>query len=255
MIAAAVRFLLAAAAAGDCTAVPEPGLATVSSTIAAATTAPDLPNTPSPATFAEAWARRFEEAVRLGAGADARLSRSEAMRMDELDGWEGLFGDDARAILFPSGQQTMSVPVLLEKARARALTSATSASGGDGRLSLPDGSTKLYGSLRRDFLWLRGKLGLARSRTPAELGAIAGRIVLAAIDAGTAVRLPAVPPNAAGRKPILERLEHPASNTWGEVFLVEGRIYWSRAASAGPSVPLVGWYDAGPMPPPASPSS
>ena len=251
----AVTLLASPAQGGDCVSSPEPVIEALSSTLVTVSAGPDLPNTPSPTTFADAWALRFEEAVRLAAGRDERLSRSEAYRLGELDGWEALFADDARAVLFPTGQETMSVSKLVEIGRERALKSAKSAAGSDGRLSLPDGENKLYKRLRKDFLWLRGKLPIPPSRTREELAAIAEPLVLEAIDAGTAVKLPGPPPYAAGRKPIIERLEHPASNTWGDVFLVEGRIYWSRAASAGPSAALVGWYDIGPMPPPAVPES
>lgn len=235
---------LAAPLDGSCV---EPGASPVRviAEALAAAAAPDLPNTPNPAVFASAWTRRFEEAVTRAAARDGRLSRSEAKRISEREGFESLFSDDALAILSSTGQQTISIARIVELAHARALASATTAAGADGRLSLADG-TKLRTTLRADFQWLRGKGGPGSGRTDAQLTADVRAEAERALLFSTARKLAGPPASVMGRNPIVDRIDHPSSKTWASVWMANGQIYLSRASSS-PS-PLVGWYHVGAVP-------
>lgn len=208
---------------------------------------PILPTTPSAKTFADAWSRQLESAVKTAAGRDGRLSVTEAKRISERSGGPQLFSDNAVNYLLGKGQQTVSVSVLVTAAHAYAEAKAAAVAGADGRVSYAD-AAKLPADLRDDFMYLRGKLAAGPAeRSPEQLKADVGALAKSALDGNSAKKLAGPPAVVRGRKPIIERLEHPASKTHVSVWVADGRVYLSRASQT-PSA-LVGWYDAGPVPP------
>src|SRR5438034_287269 len=149
---------------------------------------------PTPAQFAEAWAKQFEATVTAAAGRDGRLSVSEASRIADV------FGDNAQAYLAEHHQKTVSPSVLVEAGRKFALEQATAAAGPDGRLSLED-AKKLDASLQADFFMLRGKgPAPAPFRTDAELKADVRQAVIDGFKNGTALKLSTTPPELTGRQ-------------------------------------------------------
>jgi hypothetical protein len=115
-----------------------------------------IANPPSVKTFVETWTHDFKAAVKKAAGADGRLTLSEATKLAAGSGPDKVFADNAVNYLKSTGKQSVSVEVLTAEMTALAQRAATAAAGPDGRLSLADGA-KLPSDLVVDFFMLRGK--------------------------------------------------------------------------------------------------
>lgn len=207
---------------------------------------PVLNRAPRPDEFARAWVDTYGAALREAAGKDGRISRTEASRIAErLDGGQRA-SDNVVNWLEAAGQKSVSVEKFLDVARGYVERMAARAAGADGRVSLVDAQS-LPADLQQDFLALRGRV----VDTPPALegdalkAAVASQ-VLAALDADSATKLSRPPSVVRGRRPYIENLPHPASNTRAIVYVANRTVYLSRASSA-PS-PLVGWYRVGPLP-------
>ena len=120
-----------------------------------------ISQSPSPATFADAWAKQFEKSVKKVAGTDGRLSVNEATKLSETTGPGQAFADEAKDFFQRSGQQTVSVPKLVSTVRGQVEASAKKAAGKDGRLSAED-MAKLPKHLQADVAVLKGNLGAAK---------------------------------------------------------------------------------------------
>lgn len=208
---------------------------------------PIFKSAPTVKAFTKEWTARFEAAIKSASGRDGRLSRVEASRLKERTGSAGLFSDSAVKLIDSFGQKSVSVNKLVDVARVEVERAARLAAGPDGRLSLTD-AKKLPVDLRDDFKWLRTSGIEPKQYTDAELKAVVKAQVLAALDAGRGTRLSAPPAVVRGRRPVVESIPHPASNTRAIAYVADGNIYISRA-SPTPS-PLVGWYKVGKLPPP-----
>jgi hypothetical protein len=198
--------------------------------------------------FTQEWTTRFEAAIKSAAGRDGRLSRTEARRLGERTDSAGLFSDSAVKLIDSFGTQSASVNKLVDVARVEVERAAKLAAGPDGRLSLAD-AKKLPIDLRDDFKWLRSSGVEPKQYTDAELKAVVKAEVLAYLDGGRATKLSGPPAVVRGRRPVVENIPHPASNTRAIAYVADGTIYLSRASPV-PS-PLVGWYKVGKLPPPS----
>ncbi len=206
---------------------------------------PLLPTTPKAVTFADAWAKKFEEVLRQGAGKDGRLTVTEARRIAERVDGGRFFSDNAVNWLNAKGQKSVAVGKLVEEGRKYALAQATQAAGKDGWVSFPD-AQKMRSDLRDDFLYLRGKIVDPKQPTPEQFKTDVKDVVLRAFDNETAKKLPGPPAIVKGRRELIEHLPHAPTQTNLRTWIADGRIYVSRAANR--PTPLVGWYDVGPMP-------
>ena len=135
----------------------EPAIDAVSRAASAASAAID--GAPSATVFASAWTSAFSSAVKSAAGSDGRLSRSEAKALGQRSDSSGLFGDNAVDWLDAKNQKSVDVEKLIREANRIAFTTGTIAAGPDGRLSLADADAKLPADLKKDYLFLRGRLG------------------------------------------------------------------------------------------------
>lgn len=203
--------------------------------------------TPTPAQLADAHRDAFADELRAAAGADGRLSKSEAKRIADraAPGW--LAADNAASFFEETGQKTVSIEKLIGVIHADVRAEASAVAGPNQRLSLVE-ARALPADLQADFFYLRGK-GLPERVEPADVKAWAEGKVKAALDDESATRLPAPPWQVMGKRPIIEHLPHPASHTHARVYVADDELYFSRAAPAGPGVPLVGWYHVGGLPP------
>lgn len=208
---------------------------------------PIFKSAPTVQAFTKEWTTRFEAALKLAAGRDGRVSRTEARRLAERTDSNGLFSDSAVKMLDSFGQQSASVNKLVDVARIEVERAAKLAAGPDGKLSLAD-ANKLPADLRDDFKWLRTSGVEPKQYTEAQLQAVVKREVLAYLDSGRATKLSGPPAIVRGRRPTVESIPHPASNTRAIAYVADGNIYISRASPV-PS-PLVGWYKVGKLPPP-----
>lgn len=208
---------------------------------------PVFKTAPTVSAFTEEWARRFEAAVRKASGKDGRISVTEARRLAEATSSDGLFSDTAVKVLDSFSQKTMSVNKLIDIARLEVELAVRDAAGPDGRLSLKD-ATRLPADIQDDFAWLRVSGVEPKQYTEAELKAAVTAEVLRALNDGTAKKLSAPPASVRGRRPVVESIPHPATNTRAIAYVANDTIYISRAASTPTS--LVGWYEVGPLPPP-----
>ena len=206
---------------------------------------PIIKTAPTPQAFAKAWAKEFEAAVKKAAGKDGRLSRTEAARIGELRDGSRVFGDTATKLM--GTRKTASVNKLVTEGMAVAEQAAIAAAGPNQKLSLTEGKKLNPGQLVDDFLYLRGKVpptGVIHS--PEQLAQVVTEMVLRALDNGTAVKLNAPPASVRGRRPVVENIPHPASNTRAIAYVADNIVYISRASPV-PS-PLVGWYRVGMVP-------
>lgn len=202
--------------------------------------------TPTPRQFADALRDTWGPVLREAAGADGRLSRPEAERIAERADPEWVVSDNASNWLRFSGQQTVSANKLIDRLHTWAEEQATVAAGANGKLSLVE-ARSLPADLQAELFYLRGK-GLPDRVEPATVAAWAEQAVRAALDAESATRLDAPPWQVRGKRPVVENVPHPASGTRAIAYVADGELYFSRAASAGPGVGLVGWYHVGPVP-------
>ncbi len=209
---------------------------------------PIFKSAPTVKAFTQEWTTRFEAALKLAAGRDGRVSRTEAKRLAERTDSNGLFSDSAVKMLDSFGQQSASVNKLVDVARIEVERAAKLAAGPDGKLSLAD-ANKLPVDLRDDFKWLRTSGVEPKQYTDAELQAVVKREVLAYLDSGRGTKLSAPPAIVRGRRPTVENIPHAASNTRASAYVADGNIYISRASPV-PS-PLVGWYKVGKLPAPS----
>jgi len=130
-----------------------------------------ISQSPSPATFAEAWAKQFEKSVKKVAGTDGRLSVNEAKKLSETTGPGKAFADEAVDFFQRSGQQTVSVPKLVSTLRGQVEAAAKKAAGADGRLSAED-MAKLPRHLQADVAVLKGDLGAVRPSLVSQLSSL-----------------------------------------------------------------------------------
>lgn len=208
---------------------------------------PIFKSAPTVKAFTQEWTTRFEAAIKAAAGKDGRLSRVEASRLSERTDSASLFSNTAVKLIDSFGQRSAAVNKLVDVARLEVERAAKLAAGPDGKLSLAD-AKKLPADLRDDFNWLRTSGVEPRQYTDAELKAVVKAEVLASLDSQRATKLPAPPATVRGRKPVVESISHPASNTRAIAYVANGTIYISRASPV-PS-PLVGWYKVGKLPAP-----
>ncbi|GMU60539.1 MAG: hypothetical protein AMXMBFR34_23020 [Myxococcaceae bacterium] len=204
-----------------------------------------LKTPPTPRAFAKAWAREFEAAVKKAAGKDGRLSRVEASRMAEARDGSRVYGDTASLLM--GTRKTASVSTLVAEGMALAEQAAIAAAGSNRKLSLAEGKKLHPGQLVDDFLQLRGRVpptGIIYS--PEQLAQVVTGMVQRALDNGTAVKLNAPPASVRGRRPVVDNIPHPASNTRAIAYVADHVVYISRASPV-PS-PLVGWYRVGMVP-------
>lgn len=202
--------------------------------------------TPSPAQLAAAVRDQFADVLRDAAGADGRLTRAEAARIAERADPEWIVADNAVSYLEKTGQKTVSAEKLIGKVHDYVLAKAEAVAGPNQKLSLLE-ARSLPADLQAEFFYLRGK-GLPERVSPVDLAEGVRAIVQQALDSESMTRLPAPPWQVMGKRPIIEHLPHPATSTHARVYVAEDQIYVSRAAPAGPGVPLVGWYHAGEVP-------
>jgi len=203
--------------------------------------------TPTPAQFASAVRDRFADTIRQAAGADGRLSVSEANKIAGKDDPEWIVADNAKDTIEKAGQQTMSAEKLIGRIYDDALAHATTAAGSNNKLSLLE-ARLLPANLQAEFFYLRGK-GLPDRVAPADIASHVAAVVMAAMDANSLTKLPGPPWQVMGKDPVVESLQHPATGTRAIIYVVDDQIYFSRAAPSGPGVPYVGWYHAGALPP------
>jgi hypothetical protein len=114
-----------------------------------------ISQSPSPSTFAKAWAKQFEKSVKSVAGKDGRLSVAEAQKLSASAGAKKAFADEALDFFDRTGQQTVSVPKLVKTVRTEVENAAKQAAGADGRLSQAD-LEKLPAHLKADVAVLQG---------------------------------------------------------------------------------------------------
>jgi Nuclease A inhibitor-like protein len=117
---------------------------------------PRIPSTPTVAKFVQTWSSDFKAAVKKAAGADGRLTLSEAQKLAQRPGADHVFADSAIAYLKTSGKKSVSVEVLTAEMKAYAQRSAEAVAGRDGKIGLREGA-KLPTDLVEDFFLLRGK--------------------------------------------------------------------------------------------------
>ena len=207
---------------------------------------PILNRAPSPAQFANAWATRFDAAVRPEGGRDGRISRAGGERVATHGGGDEVFAADVVKALDDRGQKTISVDKLVRELRDEVEEAARLIAGPNQRVSLTE-AQNLPTHLVRDFMLLRGKL---TDLQPVPLDGQALRDAVSAMttkafDDG-ANKLSQVPWQVRGVRPVVDNLPHAASNTRASVYVADGRVFASRAASF--PTPLVGWYDVGAVP-------
>ncbi|MBM4379533.1 MAG: hypothetical protein FJ086_09575 [Deltaproteobacteria bacterium] len=130
-----------------------------------------ISQSPSPATFADAWAKQFEKSVKKVAGEDGRLSVNEAKKLAETTGAGKAFADEAMDFFQRTGQQTVSVPKLVSTLRGQVEATAKKAAGADGRLSAAD-MAKLPKHLQADVAVLKGELGAAKPSLQTQLASL-----------------------------------------------------------------------------------
>ena len=206
--------------------------------------------TPTPTQLADAWVDAFGDAIREGAGADERLTPSEARRIALRDDEGFLASDNAANWLKFSGQKTVGAEPLLRRIHAYVEREATKVAGKNGKVSLKEGK-KLPADLRDDFFYLRGK-GAPKHRSAKDLAALALDLVTAALDPFTLTKLPGPPSTVRGQRRLAKSAKFPGDpHSQAHIFI--GRddvIYASVGASASsPNLPRVGWYRLGPVPP------
>jgi hypothetical protein len=202
--------------------------------------------TPTPAQFASAVRDRFAETIKNAAGADGRLSVSEAKKIAGKDDPDWIVADNAVDTIEKAGQKTMSAEKLLGRIYDDALTSAEAVAGPNQKLSLLE-ARLLPKNLQAEFFYLRGK-GLPDRVEPQDVKSYAAGVVMEAMDTNSLAKLSGPPWQVMGKDPVVEDLQHPATGTRATVYVVNDQIYFSRAASAGPGVAFVGWYHAGALP-------
>lgn len=112
-----------------------------------------LGRAPTVEQFGKAFRQGFEKALEEGAGRDGRLSLREAQRLKESG---NVFGDNAVNYLEKTGQQSVSVNKLLDRAEAYAFATAAKVAGPNRRLSLLE-ARALPKDLQADFFTMRGK--------------------------------------------------------------------------------------------------
>lgn len=210
---------------------------------------PIIKSAPTPQAFAKAWAKEFEATVKQAAGRDGRLSRTEAARIAERRDGTRVFGDTATRLM--GARKTASVSKLVSEGMAVAEQAAAAVAGANQKLSLAEGKRLSPGQMVDDFLYLRGKVpatGVIYS--PEQLAQVVTDLVVRALDRGTAVKLNAPPASVRGRRPVVENIPHPASQTRAIAYVAENTVYISRATSStSPEArALVGWYRVGMVP-------
>jgi hypothetical protein len=208
-----------------------------------------LTRAPSPAAFADAWVTAHSAALRAAAGQDGRLTAAAARRLEAAGGPSSLAGDNVESFLARTGQQSVGVDKFIREERARLVHEASAVAGPNHLVSRTE-AERLPVDARQDFFALRGRT----VNTPpailtgqALIDAVRSQ-VLAAFAPGAAPvqRISGSPWQVLGHRPVVEDLQHPASNTRFRVYVAERQVFASRASSA-PS-PLVGWYRIGPAP-------
>ena len=130
-----------------------------------------ISQSPSPSTFADAWAKQFEKSVKKVAGTDGRLTLNEAKKLADTTGPGKAFADEAMDFFQRTGQQSVSVPKLVSTLRGQVEASAKQAAGADGRLSSADMS-KLPQHLQADVAVLKGDLGAVKPSLVSQLSAL-----------------------------------------------------------------------------------
>lgn len=203
--------------------------------------------TPTPAELASAHKDRFSTVLRGAAGADGRITKSEAKKIRDRADPEWLVADNAVDFLEASGQQTVSAEKLIGVVHEALTASAAEAAGPNQRLSLVE-ARALPANLQAEFFYLRGK-GLPDRVDPADVRSWAESAVKAALDAESGRRLSRPPWQVRGKRPVVEHIPHPATSTHARAYVADDQLYFSRAAPAGGGTHLVGWYHVGPVPP------
>jgi hypothetical protein len=203
--------------------------------------------TPTPAQFATAVRDRFADTIKNAAGADGRLSVSEAKKIAGKDDPEWIVADNAVDTIEKAGQKTMRAEKLLGRIYDDALASAEAVAGPNQKLSLLE-ARLLPKNLQAEFFYLRGK-GLPDRVEPQDVKSYAAGVVMAAMDTNSLTKLSGPPWQVMGKDPVIESLQHPATGTRAIIYVVDDQIYFSRASPAGPGTAYVGWYHAGALPP------
>lgn len=206
-----------------------------------------LTRAPTPQELANAWVDRFGPRLREQAGRDGRISATEARRMIERTDDGKHASDNAVAFIRSQGSKTVSVEKLIGAVKTYVEARASQVAGSSGRVSLVQ-ARMLPKDLQDDYLVLRGRLTEPPALTGAALKSAVTDLVKEALDQGTLEKLSRPPASVRGRKPLIENIPHPASNTRAIVYIAAGKVYVSRASPV-PS-PLVGWYFAGEVPKP-----
>ena len=202
--------------------------------------------TPTPAQFAKAIKDQYADAIRDAAGKDGRISRNEAKKIAERSDPSWTVSDNIQNYLRITGQKSVSAEKMIRELAEYAEQRAAQVAGSNQRLSLIE-ARSLPQDLQAEFFYLRGK-GLPDRVTPQQLSEVVWRLVEAALDDETLIKLLGPPWQVMGKRPLIEDLPHPASKTRAIVYVVDDEIYVSRAASTGGGVDLVGWYSAGTVP-------
>ncbi len=205
---------------------------------------PFLGPAPRPAEFAAAWRQKLGDVLCQASNTDGRLSRPEAERILERSDEGFIVADNALSFFERTGQKTVRVEKLIRVLGAEVETEVAKVAGPNQRLSLIE-ARMLPKEIREDVLYLRGK-GLPKRVQPTDFKAAVRSMVQQVLDEESAIKLSAPPWQVMGKKPIIENIPHPASNTRAIVYVADGQVYFSRAAST--PTPLVGWYHGGPAP-------
>ncbi len=206
-----------------------------------------LNSAPTPAKLAEGWEQRFGPPLRRAAGRDGVLTGAAIDRLAQETNTDREAADNAKAILDASGQRSMNVEKMLKLIGAATVNGAQNAVGPTGKIAL-ERAELLPANLRPDFLLMRGRLPEVAPLSPAEVRRIITQMALDALDNGTAQKISGVPYGARGVRALVERVEHPASNTHFRISIIRNQVWISRASQV-PS-PLVGWYKIGAAPSP-----
>ncbi len=202
--------------------------------------------TPTVRQLTDAWSRKFAEVVSLAGGKDGVVTVAAALRIAERRDGGRLWSDNAVGYLRAKGQKSVRSGKLVAAGRRRLERHAARVAGNNGLVSLVE-IRRLARDLRADALYLRGKGPVdPEPLSPEKTRELVTRLVLAALDQGSAEYLGAAPRIVRGRRPVVDNIPHPASRTRAIAYLANHVIYISRA-SPSPS-PLVGWYRVGSLP-------
>lgn len=205
--------------------------------------------TPTPTEVADAWVDAFGDSIRDAAGADGRLTRAEARKIDRRSDAGWMASDNAVNWLKFSGQKTVSAEKLIRKIHDYVERKAEKVAGGNNKVSLVE-ARKLPADLRADFFFLRGK-GSPKHRSGAELSTLARGLVKAALEPFSMTKLPKPPATVRGERSV-GSVPFPG-DTGAQAHVYVGRnnvIYASVGATASsPNLSRVGWYRLGPVPP------